>query len=240
MEFTNNHVYPAFRAAGIDTRVLIHDWNYGDYANFGSAVPADAGVRDDPLFGGIAWHGYFGDPAVGTQVHNQYPDVRQFSTEHSGGTWIANQHNEDMGDIVNYTRNWSSSVVKWSLALNQHRGTSRLRGRHPCPDLDLHRRGQPEMDPPRLLTRPGGVRTAHLGIPGFSASIRREHRPGPGRRGNCRPGITGLTFHRPALPVPADSSGPLTIRKRAGGMSGRVSGLSRMPPSHEPAPGRAR
>ncbi|MFE8015086.1 lectin [Streptomyces antibioticus] len=122
VEFTKNHVYPAFRAAGIDTKVLIHDWNYGDYANFGAAILADAGVRNDPLFGGIAWHGYFGDPAVGTQVHNQYPNVRQFSTEHSGGTWITDQHNEDLADIVNYARNWSSSLVKWSLALNQDMG----------------------------------------------------------------------------------------------------------------------
>ncbi len=122
VEFTKNHVYPAFRAAGITTKVLVHDWNYGDYANFGAAILGDAGVRNDPLFGGIAWHGYFGDPAVGTQVRNQYPGVKQFSTEHSGGTWISNQHNEDMADIVNYARNWSSSLVKWSLGLNQNMG----------------------------------------------------------------------------------------------------------------------
>ncbi|MER7948794.1 ricin-type beta-trefoil lectin domain protein [Streptomyces sp. NPDC096079] len=122
VEFTKNHVYPAFRAAGITTKVLVHDWNYGDYANFGAAVLADSGVRNDPLFGGIAWHGYAGDPAVGSQVHDQYPSVRQFSTEHSGGTWITNQHNEDLKDIVSYARNWSSSLVKWSLALNQDMG----------------------------------------------------------------------------------------------------------------------
>ncbi|MFF8375899.1 ricin-type beta-trefoil lectin domain protein [Streptomyces sp. NPDC015661] len=121
-EFTKNHVYPAFRAAGITTKILVHDWNYGDYANFGSGVLDDAGVRNDPLFGGIAWHGYSGDPAVGSHVHDQYPTVRQFSTEHSGGTWIADQHNEDLKDIVGYARNWSSSLTKWSLALNQDMG----------------------------------------------------------------------------------------------------------------------
>ncbi len=122
VEFTKNHVYPALRAAGLPTKVLVHDWNYGDYANFGAGVLNDAGVRNDPLFGGIAWHGYYGDPAVGTQVHNQFPAVQQFSTEHSGGTWIANQHNEDLADIIGYARNFSSSLVKWSLALNQHMG----------------------------------------------------------------------------------------------------------------------
>ncbi|GAA2887115.1 ricin-type beta-trefoil lectin domain protein [Nonomuraea rubra] len=122
IELTKNFVYPAFRAAGINTKILVHDWNYGDYAQIGQPILADAALRNDPLFGGIAWHGYWGDPAVGTQVHNQYPSVRQFSTEHSGGTWIANQHNEDMADIVTYARNWSGSLVKWSLALNQHMG----------------------------------------------------------------------------------------------------------------------
>ncbi|MGC5016432.1 ricin-type beta-trefoil lectin domain protein [Streptosporangium sp. DT93] len=121
-EFTKNHVYPAFRAAGITTKVLVHDWNYGDYAGMGAGVLNDAGVRNDPLFGGIAWHGYGGDPAIGTQVHNQYPSVPQFSTEHSGGTWIGNQHDEDLYDIVTYARNWSGSLVKWSLALNQNMG----------------------------------------------------------------------------------------------------------------------
>ncbi|WP_084794135.1 ricin-type beta-trefoil lectin domain protein [Actinokineospora bangkokensis] len=122
VEFTKNHVFPALRAAGLDTKVLVHDWNYGDYANFGAGVLGDQGLRADPLFGGIAWHGYGGDPAVGTQVHNQFPTVKQFSTEHSGGTWVSNQHDEDMADIVNYARNWSGSLVKWSLALNQNMG----------------------------------------------------------------------------------------------------------------------
>ncbi|MCF6473620.1 glucosylceramidase [Nonomuraea sp. MG754425] len=122
IELTKNFVYPAFRAAGITTKVLVHDWNYGDYGQIGSPILADAALRTDPLFGGIAWHGYYGDPAVGTQVHNQYPSVRQFSTEHSGGTWVGNQHNDDMTDIVSYARNWSGSLVKWSLALNQNMG----------------------------------------------------------------------------------------------------------------------
>ncbi|MGR6916014.1 ricin-type beta-trefoil lectin domain protein [[Actinomadura] parvosata] len=122
VELTKNFVYPAFRAAGIGTKVLVHDWNYGDYGQIGGPILADAALRNDPLFGGIAWHGYYGDPAVGSQVHDQYPSVRQFSTEHSGGTWIADQHNEDMADIVTYARNWSSSLVKWSLALNQNMG----------------------------------------------------------------------------------------------------------------------
>lgn len=122
IELTKNYVLPALHAAGLSTKVLIHDWNYGDYASMSAGTLADATIRNDTNFGGIAWHGYFGDPSTGTQVHNQYPSVKQFSTEHSGGTWISNQHNEDMANIVDYGRNWSSSIVKWGMALNQNMG----------------------------------------------------------------------------------------------------------------------
>ncbi|TDD74297.1 glucosylceramidase [Actinomadura darangshiensis] len=122
VEFTKNHVYPAFRAAGIGTKVIHFDWNYGDYGSFGSQIVADAALRNDPLSAGIGWHDYAGSPSVGSQTHEQYPAMTQFATEHSGGTWVSNQHNEDMGDIIEHARNWSGSEVKWSLALNQHMG----------------------------------------------------------------------------------------------------------------------
>jgi glucosylceramidase len=79
-------------------------------------------VRSHPNFGGIAWHGYGGDVAKQTTVHNQYPQLDAFGTEHSGGTWIANQQREDMLNIIDYTRNWAKSVTKWSLAVDQNRG----------------------------------------------------------------------------------------------------------------------
>ncbi|MFI1195204.1 ricin-type beta-trefoil lectin domain protein [Micromonospora sp. NPDC020750] len=122
IDLTKNHVYPALRAAGLTTKVMVQDFNYGDYWTLGQNLLQDPGIRTDPLFGGIAWHGYWGEPNIGTVVHHDFPNVRQFSTEHSGGTWISNQHNEDLGDIVNYARNYSSSLIKWSLALNQNHG----------------------------------------------------------------------------------------------------------------------
>ena len=82
----------------------------------------DTAIRNDSLFGGIAWHGYGGDVSEQTTVHNQFPSVHAFDTEHSGGTWIANQQNEDMNNIISYTRNWGNSVTKWSLAVDQNMG----------------------------------------------------------------------------------------------------------------------
>ena len=48
--------------------------------------------------------------------------MNPYDTEHSGGTWVGNQHTEDMNNIIDYTRNWGRSVAKWSLAVDQNKG----------------------------------------------------------------------------------------------------------------------
>ncbi|MEZ0107712.1 glucosylceramidase [Catenulispora sp. EB89] len=120
--FTANDLLPAFHAAGLSTKVLALDWNPDSYASYGAPTVDDATVRNDPNFGGIAWHGYEGSVTTQTDIHNQYPNVDAYDTEHSGGTWIANQQQEDMNNIIDYTRNWGKSVVKWSLAVDQNMG----------------------------------------------------------------------------------------------------------------------
>jgi len=120
--FITNALYPAFRGAGITTKVLVHDWNWDGYDTWAAPLLADGTIRNDPLFGGIAWHGYGGNVGTQTTVHNQYPSVNAYDTEHSGGTWISNQQREDMLNLVDYTRNWGRSWVKWSLAVDQNMG----------------------------------------------------------------------------------------------------------------------
>jgi len=121
--FTVTNLLPALHAAGLTTKDLALDWNWSNYASYAQQEVNDATVRNDPLFGGVAWHGYDeGSAAEQTTVHNQYPSIGQFDTEHSGGTWIANQQNEDMNNIIDYTRNYGQSVVKWSLAVDQNMG----------------------------------------------------------------------------------------------------------------------
>lgn len=120
--FTKSELLPKLQAAGLSTKVLAHDWNWDTYDAYAAQTVDDAAVRSHPNFGGIAWHGYGGDVAKQTAVHNQYPQLDAFGTEHSGGTWIANQQREDMMNIIDYTRNWAKSVTKWSLAVDQNRG----------------------------------------------------------------------------------------------------------------------
>src|SRR6185436_7615722 len=89
--FIGTHLLPAFHAAGLSTKVLALDWNWDSYAAFGAPTVQDSAIRNDSLFGGIAWHGYSGDVSMQTTVHNQFPGVDAFDTEHSGGTWIVDQ-----------------------------------------------------------------------------------------------------------------------------------------------------
>ncbi|MFF0712805.1 ricin-type beta-trefoil lectin domain protein [Streptomyces bauhiniae] len=120
--FTMSELLPKLQQAGLSTKVLAHDWNWDTYDAYAAQTVDDAAVRSHPNFGGIAWHGYGGDVTKQTAVHNQYPALDAFATEHSGGTWIADQQREDLSDIINYTRNWAKSVTKWSLAVDQNMG----------------------------------------------------------------------------------------------------------------------
>ncbi|MEW2545589.1 ricin-type beta-trefoil lectin domain protein [Streptomyces sp. NPDC047002] len=120
--FAKNNLLPALQNAGLKTKVLALDWNPDSYQSFAAPSVDDAAIRNHPNFGGIAYHGYTGHIDVQTTVHNQYPDVPAFDTEHSGGTWIGNQQDEDMNNLVDYFRNWGQSWVKWSLAVDQNMG----------------------------------------------------------------------------------------------------------------------
>ncbi|UQU65107.1 ricin-type beta-trefoil lectin domain protein [Couchioplanes caeruleus] len=120
--FAKNDLLPALQGAGLSTKLLVHDWNYSDYDTWAAPPVNDATIRNHPNFGGVAWHGYGGDPSKASSVRAQYPSMNQYFTEHSGGTWVGNQHAEDMNNLIDYTRNWARSWTKWSLAVDQNMG----------------------------------------------------------------------------------------------------------------------
>jgi glucosylceramidase len=120
--FAKNDLMPALQAAGLNTKLLIGDWNFDTYDQWVAPLVGDAAIRNHPNFGGIAWHDYGGNPSTATTVRNQYPNVNMYMTEHSGGTWVTNQHAEDMGDLIEYFRNWGRAWTKWSLAVDQNMG----------------------------------------------------------------------------------------------------------------------
>jgi len=120
--FAKNDLMPALQAAGLSTKLMIGDWNFDTYNTWVAPLVNDAALRSHPNFAGIAWHDYGGSPTTMTTVHNQFPAVNQFFTEHSGGTWVSNQQTEDMLDMIEYFRNWGRSWTKWSMAVDQNMG----------------------------------------------------------------------------------------------------------------------
>jgi glucosylceramidase len=120
--FAKTNLLPALQNAGLNTKLLVGDWNFDTYASWVAPLVADTAIRNHPNFGGIAWHDYAGSPSTATTVHNQYPSVNAYMTEHSGGTWVSNQQAEDMGDLIDYFRNWGRSWTKWSLAVDEAMG----------------------------------------------------------------------------------------------------------------------
>jgi glucosylceramidase len=120
--FAANNLLPALKNAGLGTKLLIGDWNWDTYSSWVAPLMADPAITGHPNFGGVAWHNYGGSPTQGSTFHSQFPNVNQYVTEYSGGTWVSNQQQQDMTDMVNFFRNWGRSWTKWSLAVDENMG----------------------------------------------------------------------------------------------------------------------
>ena len=116
-----DHVLPAFTANSIRTKILIfdHDWWYAGYpGGYPDTVMSDPTLSTSDQIAGVAWHGYGGTPGV----QNKFAHVGNYETEHSGGSWIADQVKTDFEEIVHVMRNDGRAYVKWNLALDENGG----------------------------------------------------------------------------------------------------------------------
>jgi glucosylceramidase len=115
--------FPAFKANQLKTKILLLDFNWGD-VGLVEPLLKDEAIRTSPYVGGIAWHGYSGDPATQSQMHDKY-GVDSFFTERSGFTEGSRQQQQDMRDMVRVIRNWGKSFVKWPVAVDEKQGPHR-------------------------------------------------------------------------------------------------------------------
>lgn len=114
--FIKNHLGPAFKAEGIDTKIIIWDHNC-DRPDFPLGVLSDAGARG--YVDGTAFHLYAGDESALSAIHDAYPDKNVYFTEQ----WTGGNGNFG-GDlmwhirhvIIGTTRNWSRIALEWNLA----------------------------------------------------------------------------------------------------------------------------
>jgi glucosylceramidase len=107
-----------------------HNWDHPEYPQ---ELLAE---RDQSPFAGTAWHCYGGDMASAhDKIHELFPEKEQHVTECTGGypdgvcdiskgmTGFGYNHEWDMQNIfLGATGHWSSSGLKWILALDEHCG----------------------------------------------------------------------------------------------------------------------
>lgn len=128
--FIKNNLGPAFANANVQTKILIYDHNWNDAGGPSPAVYPQRILSDsatNPYVAGTAWHCYGGDVALQTQVNNDYPAKETYETECAGGTWEGtpvwpNAFQNTMGLIIESTRNWSRTVVRYAVALDTNNG----------------------------------------------------------------------------------------------------------------------
>ena len=118
--FIKNNLGPAFKNAGIQTKIIIWDHNC-DKPDYPISVLDDPDAKQ--YIDGSAFHLYGGKIDALSTVHNAHPDKNLYFTEQ----WIGAPGNFG-GDlkwhtrelIIGASRNWSKNVIEWNLAADDN------------------------------------------------------------------------------------------------------------------------
>ena len=115
-EFIKKSLGPAFRAAKLDTKIIVYDHN-ADRPDYPLTILNDKDARQ--YVNGSAFHLYAGTIEALSKVHEAYPDKSIYFTEQ----WVGAKSKFDENIawhtktlIIGATRNWSRTVLEWNLA----------------------------------------------------------------------------------------------------------------------------
>lgn len=130
MEFVAKYLGPALKKAGLGTKIWILDHNY---SLWGRVIDQLSDPEVYEYADGVAWHGYVGDAAAMSRVHEAFPAKPSYWTE--GGPDISQpdyqtdftKWTESFNEILN---NWARSITAWNLALDE-KGNPNI-GPFPC------------------------------------------------------------------------------------------------------------
>jgi glucosylceramidase len=121
-EFIKNHLGPAFKDAGINTKIVIWDHNC-DNPNYPITVLNDAVAK--PFINGSAFHLYAGSITALSTVKDAHPDRDIYFTEQwtsSAGNFGGDLMWHMQNVMIGSTRNWAKVVLQWNLANDQFIG----------------------------------------------------------------------------------------------------------------------
>ncbi len=116
--FIGKHLGPAFRQAGIRTKIITYDHN-ADRPDYPISVLSDP--LANPFIDGSAFHLYGGQIEALSEVHQAFPNKHIYFTEQ----WVGSPGNLE-GDIawhvknllIGAPRNWAKTVLEWNISSN--------------------------------------------------------------------------------------------------------------------------
>lgn len=114
--FIKTSLGPAFKAAKLDTKIIIYDHN-ADKPEYPITVLNDPEAR--AYIDGSAFHLYGGQIEALSKVHEAYPDKHIYFTEQWVGskTKFADNFGWHVKNLViGASRNWARTVLEWNLA----------------------------------------------------------------------------------------------------------------------------
>ncbi|WP_291527933.1 glycoside hydrolase family 30 protein [Bacteroides sp. UBA939] len=139
--FVRDALGPAFKAAGLDTKIYAFDHNY-NYDNMADQKEYPVKMYDDEVTAsfltGAAYHNYGGRREELNTIHQKRPDKELVFTETSIGMWndgrnLEKRLMEDMREVALGTvNNWCRGVIVWNLMLDNERGPWREGGCKTC------------------------------------------------------------------------------------------------------------
>lgn len=118
--FVKNSLGPAFKAAGINTKIIVWDHNC-DNPNYPISILNDAGAKQ--YIDGSAFHLYAGDISALSTVHTAHPDKNLYFTEQwtgAKGTFDGDFQWHIKNVVIGSMRNWSKVALEWNLASDQN------------------------------------------------------------------------------------------------------------------------
>ena len=122
-DFIKNDLGPAFKKAGIRTKIVLYDHNL-DHPAYPLSILKDPSANK--YVDGTGFHLYGGTVDAMTQVHDAFPKKNMYFTEqsvtdHSDGSEMRIS-SPVARIIIGATRNWSKNVLLWNLAADPQAG----------------------------------------------------------------------------------------------------------------------
>ncbi len=131
-EFIADYLGPAFKNAGLTTKIICFDHN-ASTPEYPDTVFSNN--KASSFIDGSAYHLYQGDVSALSQIHDAFPDKNIYFTEQytsTSGTFAGYLKSATKNLIIGATRNWSRNVLEWNLAADGNNGPKKADGCSDC------------------------------------------------------------------------------------------------------------